>query len=59
MREWDLERFQMFSDEQARAICRFFRFMVQRDEVDVCVDEAREALDTYWGRFWRRYSSVK
>jgi hypothetical protein len=51
MRRWDLERFEAFNDEQARAICRFLRFMAQRDELIVCVDEARAALDAYWGTF--------
>jgi len=51
MRRWDLERFEVFNDEQARAICKFLRFMAQRDEDIVCVDEARAALDAYWGKF--------
>jgi hypothetical protein len=51
MRRWQLELFQVFNDTQAKAICIFLRFMAQRDELIVCVDEARAALDAYWGKF--------
>jgi Family of unknown function (DUF6714) len=51
MRQWDLERFEVFNDEQARAICKFLRFMAQQDQDIVCVDKALEALDAYWGKF--------
>src|SRR5262249_23750467 len=37
MRQWDLERFEVFNGEQAKVICRFLRFMAQRDELKVCV----------------------
>jgi hypothetical protein len=50
MREWNLERFRLFTDDQARAICCFLRFMAdQEDHVDVC--QALQALDGYWGGF--------
>src|SRR5262249_44886194 len=51
MRRWDLDRFEMFNAEQARAICSFLRCMTRQDELHVMVDEARNALDKYWGRF--------
>jgi hypothetical protein len=51
MRRWQLELFQVFNDTQAKAICKFLRFMAQRDELIVCVNEARAALDAYWGKF--------
>jgi hypothetical protein len=51
MRQWDLKRFEVFNDEQARAICRFLRFMAQQDEDIVCTNEASSALSAYWGRF--------
>jgi len=54
IRQWDLERFEVFNDEQATAICEFLRFMAQQDEDTVCVDDARSALDTYWGKFCDR-----
>jgi hypothetical protein len=51
MRQQQLERFAIFNNEQARAICRFLRFMAQEDEDLVCADEARRALDAYWSKF--------
>ena len=50
-RKWEIERFVLFDEEQARAIYRFLHFMAQRDELSVCVDEARKALDAYWCEF--------
>jgi hypothetical protein len=50
LREWQSERFSAFKDQQAKAICRFLRFMaLQEDFVDT--KAAREAIDAYWGRF--------
>jgi hypothetical protein len=51
MRQWALERFAVFNDVQARAICKFLRFMASRDELIVTADVALKALDAYWGRF--------
>ncbi len=51
LRKWEVERFVLFDDEQARAIHKFLHFMGQRDELTVCVDQARQALDAYWCEF--------
>jgi hypothetical protein len=51
LRHWDLDRFEVFNDEQARAICGFLRFMAQQDEDIVFADTARQALCAYWGKF--------
>lgn len=51
MRQGDLERFQVFNEEQARAICKFLRFMAQQDEEIVSVEQARTALSAFWGKF--------
>ena len=42
LRDWELERFKVFDDEQAKAICRFLRFMVEQDDF-IDVVEARKA----------------
>jgi hypothetical protein len=47
---WDLERFRVFDADQAKAICRFLRFMAsQEDFADAKL--ARAALEGYWGKF--------
>ena len=38
-------------EEQARAICKFLRFMAQQDEEIVSVEQARTALSAFWGKF--------
>jgi len=49
-REWKLERFEVFTDEQAKMICRFLRFMAeQKNFVDA--EKASTALDQYWDKF--------
>jgi hypothetical protein len=50
MREWHLNRFKRFDNQQAKAICRFLRFM-SKDEDHADAVAARKALDQYWGRF--------
>ena len=42
LRDWELERFKVFDDEQTKAICRFLRFMVEQDDF-IDVVEARKA----------------
>jgi hypothetical protein len=51
LRQWELDRFEVFNDEQARAICKFLRFMARQDEDIVFADEARQALHAHWGKF--------
>jgi len=51
LREWELERYRVFDDEQAKAICRFLRFMAEQDEDFVDAKSAREALEGFWGKF--------
>ncbi len=51
IRRWQLERFEVFNEAQAKSICRFLRFMADREEDFVDVRVARAALDAYWGRF--------
>jgi len=50
LRNYQLERFSLLSQEQARAVCRFLRFMVSHDG-DADGEVAQLALDKYWGRF--------
>jgi hypothetical protein len=50
LRDWQLERFKLFDEVQAKAICRFLRFMVEQDDF-IDVVEARKALEEYWGKF--------
>jgi hypothetical protein len=52
LRRYRLERFDVFTPAQKRAIRAFLEYA--RDELrDVVGDSAREALGRYWGRDWK------
>jgi hypothetical protein len=46
LKNWKLERFSLFNQEQAQAICQFLRYMVNIKKISDC-DDAQKALDKY------------
>jgi Family of unknown function (DUF6714) len=50
LRAWHLERFRVFGAHQAKAICRFLRFMAAQENF-VDAQQALAALERYWGKF--------
>ena len=50
-RAYSMERFTMFTRQQAEAICAFLRFIAKNTLHCGYNDTAQEALEQYWGRF--------
>ena len=50
LRQWQEERFEMFTLEQGRAINRFLYFYAKYGE-DFDQQHAQQALDSYWAKF--------
>jgi hypothetical protein len=50
-REYKEPLFSIFDEPQARVICRFLRFMANCTNQQADDEAAREALQSYWGRF--------
>jgi hypothetical protein len=49
-RDWYLERFDLLSPEQSKAISHFLRIVATYKDWDLLA-EAQQALDQYWGQF--------
>ena len=51
LRTWQLERYSIFSEEQAVAVAAFLRYLAEN--ADGCADDgaANEALHDYWARY--------
>ena len=54
--EWNMQRFQVFNEEQSKVICRFLRFMAEYTDGRADDELAREAIEAYWGKFCDRVS---